>query len=225
MTPRAGFYRRLGKRVFDLCSATLLAPLLLPLGAFVALLVRIDLGSPVFFSQQRIGRNGNSFTIRKFRTMGDQRREDGRLAPDAERLSRLGSILRRTSLDEIPEFLNILRGEMSIVGPRPLLPRYLPRYSQRQARRHEVRPGLTGLSQVCGRNALTWEEKLDFDVEYVERMSLLLDISILVRTVWVFISGQGISAPGHATMPEFMGESSLDEISHDPSTDSDSSGQ
>jgi len=202
---RDNFYRRFGKRFFDVLMTLLLLPILVPASLVVAVLVRIDLGRPVFFRQPRPGLDGRIFVLSKFRTMTDLRTAAGRLAPDARRISRLGAILRRTSLDEIPEFWNVLTGKMSLVGPRPLLPEYLPRYSPRQARRHEVRPGITGLAQVRGRNALTWEEKLEYDVQYVDNLSFALDVSILLATCKVMVSGDGISAPDHATMPEFDG--------------------
>lgn len=173
--------------------------------AIVGATVRWRLGSPVIFSQLRPGRGGEVFSIYKFRTMTDARDEAGNLRPDAERLTPFGRWLRRTSLDELPELYNVLRGQMSIVGPRPLLVEYLPRYSARQARRHDVRPGITGLAQVSGRNAISWEEKFELDVKYVETMSLGLDLRILAKTVWGVISARGVSAPGAATMPVFMG--------------------
>ena len=191
------------KRPFDLLAVILTAPLWLPVLGVVALLVRWKLGSPVFFRQQRPGRNERIFELIKFRTMRDAVDATGRPLPDAERLVPFGRWLRTTSLDELPELFNVLRGEMSLVGPRPLLVEYLPRYSARQARRHEVRPGLTGLVQIKGRNALSWEQKFEYDVWYVEHRSLWLDLSILFRTVWQVITRQGISAPGDATMPEF----------------------
>ena len=191
------------KRTFDLLAVILTAPIWLPLLALVALLVRLKLGAPVFFRQRRPGLRGEIFELIKFRTMTDAVDAMGQLLPDAERLTPFGRWLRTTSLDELPELFNVLRGEMSLVGPRPLLVEYLPRYSARQARRHEVRPGLTGLVQIKGRNALSWEEKFEYDVWYVEHRSWWLDLSILFRTVWQVISRRGISAPGDATMPEF----------------------
>jgi lipopolysaccharide/colanic/teichoic acid biosynthesis glycosyltransferase len=171
----------------------------------VALLVRICHGSPVFFSQVRPGNQGQLFTVYKFRTMTDLRDRDGNLLPDEQRLTRLGRILRAISLDELPELLHILRGEMSLVGPRPLLVQYLDRYTSEQARRHDVLPGMTGWAQINGRNALTWEDKFRLDVWYVDNWSLWLDIRILVLTFWKVIKREGISQPGHATAEEFMG--------------------
>ena len=169
------------------------------------MLVRLNLGRPVFFRQPRPGRQGRVFELIKFRTMTQARDAQGHLLPDAQRLTRFGRWLRSTSLDELPEVLNVLRGEMSLVGPRPLLVQYLDRYSPEQARRHEVLPGLTGWVQVKGRNALTWEEKFRLDVWYVDHRSLWLDLRILALTVWHVLRRHGVSAPGAATMPEFMG--------------------
>lgn len=196
----------LTKRLFDLTVVVLLAPLWLPVLGAVAVLVRCRIGSPVFFRQARAGRNENIFSIIKFRTMTDRRDAAGRLLPDAERLTPFGQWLRATSLDELPEILNILRGEMSLVGPRPLLATYLPRYSPEQRRRHEVPPGLTGLAQVNGRNALGWEERFQWDIRYVEQRSFSLDLRILAATAAMVLLRRGISAPGDATMPEFTGD-------------------
>jgi sugar transferase EpsL len=187
------------KRAIDVVVAVVvLAVAALPL-AVVAVLVRIDLGSPVLFRQQRPGFRGEPFTLVKLRTM---RAGDG---SDAGRLTRLGRFLRRTSVDEVPELWNVLKGDMSLVGPRPWLMEYLPLYSERQARRHDVRPGLTGLAQVAGRNAVSWEERLELDVQYVEQQSLRLDLRILARTVRLVVSGSGTTAEGHASMPPFEG--------------------
>jgi lipopolysaccharide/colanic/teichoic acid biosynthesis glycosyltransferase len=191
------------KRSFDLLAVILTAPLWLPVLGVVALLVRWKLGSSVFFRQRRPGLRGKIFELIKFRTMTDARDATGQLLPDAVRLTPFGRWLRATSLDELPELFNVLRGEMSLVGPRPLLVEYLPRYNARQARRHEVRPGLTGLVQINGRNGLSWEQKFEYDVWYVEHRSWWLDLSILFRTGWQVITRRGISAPGDATMPEF----------------------
>lgn len=170
-----------------------------------AALVRATLGAPVFFRQQRPGLHGKPFHIWKFRTMTDEKGPDGKLLPDDERLTRVGRFLRSSSLDELPQLLNVLKGEMSLVGPRPLLMRYLERYTPRQARRHEVPPGITGLTQVRGRNALSWDEKFELDVQYVENWSLWLDLQILGETALRVVDRRGISNAGHATMPEFMG--------------------
>ena len=171
----------------------------------LALLVRIFLGSPVIFSQQRPGLKGKPFTLYKFRTMTDARDEKGQLLPDAERLTRFGRFLRASSLDELPELWNILRGDMSFVGPRPLLMEYLPLYTPEQMRRHEVRPGLTGWAQVNGRNALSWEEKFRHDVWYVDNRNFLLDLKILLMTLASVVSRDGISQHGEATMSRFTG--------------------
>lgn len=189
------------KRVLDVVLVLLAAAFWLPLLALVALAVRAGLGRPVFFVQERPGLRGKPFKLVKFRTM----REGA--GSDAARLTRLGRLLRAASLDELPEVLNVLSGEMSLVGPRPLLMRYLPRYTPEQARRHEVRPGLTGWAQVNGRNALSWEQKFAYDVWYVDNRCLWLDLKILWLTVWRVLSRRGVSADGEATMGEFMGSS------------------
>lgn len=198
-------YDKLIKRAADfLLSLFALAVLALPL-AVLALLVRSKLGSPVLFKQERPGKNGEIFMLYKFRTMTDERDENGELLPDEIRLTKFGKFLRSLSLDELPEFYNILKGDMSFVGPRPLLVRYLPLYSERQAMRHNVRPGLTGLAQVNGRNLLTWEEKFEWDVKYVENISPWLDIKILFQTVLNVLKREGISSETSATMEEFKG--------------------
>ena len=191
------------KRLFDLLLVLLTAPLWLPVLIVVALLVRVKLGTPVFFRQKRPGRGARIFEMMKFRSMTEARDATGRLLPDADRLTPFGKWLRATSLDELPELLNVLKGEMSLVGPRPLLVQYLERYTPRQARRHEVRPGITGLAQVKGRNAISWEEKFEWDVRYVETRSVALDLWILLLTVKTVLFRSGISATGDATMPEF----------------------
>jgi sugar transferase EpsL len=196
------------KRALDVVGAALALVVLSPLLAIVAVLVRVRMGSPVLFRQTRPGRHGRPFTLVKFRTMTDRRDAAGALLPDAERLTSFGRWLRRTSIDELPELLNVLAGEMSLVGPRPLLMEYLPLYSPEQARRHDVRPGITGWTQVNGRNALSWDEKFAFDVWYVDHRSLRLDLSILARTAKQVVSGHGVSAPDHATMEPFRGPGS-----------------
>lgn len=198
-------YHRFGKRLFD-CTLALLFLLLLgiPL-ALLAVLVRFKLGSPIFFRQERPGLHGQIFTLYKFRTMTDARDAHGALLPDADRLLPFGNLLRSSSLDELPELLNILKGEMSFVGPRPLLTRYLERYTPEQQRRHDVKPGLTGWAQVHGRNAITWEQKFAFDVWYVDNCSFALDVKIIFLTAWKILKREGISQPGHATMEEYMG--------------------
>jgi sugar transferase EpsL len=194
-----------GKRVLDLAVVVVASPLWVPLTVAVALIVRSRLGAPVLFRQQRAGMHGRTFELLKFRTMTDTRDSDGRLHPDAVRLTTLGRTLRALSLDEFPQFLNILHGDMSLVGPRPLLPHYLARYSAWHARRHDVRPGLTGLAQVSGRNLLSWDERLDLDVKYVERSSLCLDLIILLRTVIAVLRREGVNTIGNESMPEFLG--------------------
>jgi len=198
------------KRAFDLLLVAIAAPFWLPVLAVVAILVRFKLGSPVFFRQKRPGVNAQIFVMIKFRTMTDARDASGALLPDAVRLTPFGKLLRSTSLDELPELLNVLRGDMSLVGPRPLMIQYLERYSPRQARRHEVMPGITGLVQVKGRNALTWEEKFEWDVRYVETQSFWLDVKILALTIKTVLFRTGISAAGDATMPEFRGSHATD---------------
>jgi sugar transferase EpsL len=177
-----------------------------PVIALVAVLVRWRLGSPVLFRQERVGYRGRPFELTKFRTMTDDRAPDGSLLPDEVRLTALGRFLRSTSLDELPELLHVLRGEMSLVGPRPLPAAYLDRYSARQARRHDVLPGLTGWAQVNGRNSTGWAERLEMDVWYVDNRSLWLDLRILCRTIAVVLRRRGVSEDGHATMTEFLGE-------------------
>ncbi len=199
-------YRRWGKQAFDIAASAIALVLLSPVLAVVAVLVRVLLGSPVLFRQRRPGLHGRPFTLLKFRTMIAASDETGRPLPDEARLTRVGRALRSASLDELPEFWNVLRGDMSLVGPRPLLMQYLGRYSAQQARRHEVRPGLTGLAQVDGRNAVSWDERLRLDVAYVDRLGFALDCTILLRTVIMVVTRRGISADGFATMPEFMGE-------------------
>jgi sugar transferase EpsL len=197
--------RRVGKRMMDLLIAGLALLILSPILGAVALAVRAMLGTPILFRQQRPGRDGKPFTLYKFRTMTDTRDADGHLLPDADRLTPLGRFLRSTSLDELPELINVLRGDMSLVGPRPLLMQYLDRYTPEQARRHDVRPGVTGWAQVNGRNALTWEAKFELDVWYVDHMSLWLDLKIIALTVWKILKREGINQPGQATAQEFMG--------------------
>lgn len=192
------------KRAADVGVAGVGLVLTAPIQLGVAVAVRRQLGSPVLFRQPRPGRDGEIFELMKFRTMREPDPESG-LVSDADRMTPLGSFLRRTSLDELPTLLNVLTGDMSLVGPRPLLVAYLDRYTKEQARRHEVRPGITGLAQVSGRNALTWEEKFILDVRYVEQRSLLLDLQILLRTITKVLRSDGITAEGSPTMPEFMG--------------------
>lgn len=193
------------KRVLDVVVAGVALVVLSPVLAVVAVLVRLRLGSPVLFRQERAGLDGTPFVLTKFRTMTDHRGPDGTLLPDADRLPAFGSFLRSTSLDELPELVHVVRGEMSLVGPRPLPTKYLSRYSTRQARRHEVRPGITGWAQVNGRNATGWAERLEMDVWYVEHRSFLLDLKVLWRTLQVVASRDGVTEDGSATMTEFLG--------------------
>lgn len=194
-----------GKRLFDLTLAVLALPWLLGLMAVVALLVRHRLGSPVLFRHQRPGFLGRPFTLYKFRTMTESRSGLPEAQADADRLTSFGRFLRSTSLDELPQLFNVLRGDMSLVGPRPLLMKYLPLYTLEQARRHEVRPGITGWAQVNGRNAISWEDKLALDVWYVDHRTLGLDLGILGMTVWKAVTREGISQRDHVTSQEFMG--------------------
>jgi len=192
------------KRTFDVLVSLVALIVLSPLLLGVAILVRIKLGSPVLFSQDRPGLGGRIFRLLKFRTMHDGRDADGRLLPDEQRITDLGRFLRSTSIDELPELWNVLRGDMSLVGPRPLLVSYLSRYSPQQARRHEVRPGLTGWAQVNGRNALDWDERFRLDVWYVDHRSLALDFRILLRTVAIVLRREWISGGDSATLTEFQ---------------------
>ena len=194
------------KRLMDICVAAVMLVLLSPVILGIAVLIWLDMGRPVLFKQVRAGYHGRPFALLKFRTMREDHDGGGRLLPDSERLSKLGILLRRVSFDELPQFWNVLKGEMSLVGPRPLLVDYLPRYSPEQARRHEVKPGVTGWAQVNGRNALSWDRKFEFDVWYVDHWSLSLDARILRKTVRNVLQRKGISLDGHATMPEFMGD-------------------
>jgi len=198
-------YKKYFKRPMDfilsLCAIIVLSPVML----IVAILVRIKLGSPVIFKQKRPGLNEKIFTMYKFRTMTDVRDENGELLPDSVRLTKFGKFLRSTSLDELPELFNILKGDMSIVGPRPLLVQYLPLYNEHQKRRHEVRPGLSGLAQISGRNAITWEEKFNFDVEYVDNISFIGDWKIILLTLKKAFMREGINSENAATMEYFTG--------------------
>jgi len=197
------------KRAFDILVGVVFLALLSPVLIAIALVVRLRLGSPVLFRQTRPGLKGAPFEILKFRTMTDDRDDDGNLLPDAERLTRFGRFLRASSLDELPELWNVVRGDMSLVGPRPLLMEYLPLYDEEQARRHDVRPGITGLAQINGRNAITWEEKFAHDVWYVDHQSLWLDLKILVLTVGAVLRPRGISADNYTTMTYFEGSKNV----------------
>ena len=193
------------KRIFEILASLLGLTLLLPMLAFVSITVRLRLGSPILFCQARPGLHGKLFMLRKFRTMRTPRADEDLHSTDSLRLTRLGRFLRSTSLDELPTLWNVLRGDMSLVGPRPLLPEYLPLYTAHQMRRHEVKPGITGWAQVNGRNAISWEEKFELDVWYVDQRSFLLDLKILWMTVWQVVARRHVAADGHATMPPFRG--------------------
>lgn len=198
------------KRVFDFIASIILIVLLSPVIIISAILVAVNLGSPVIFKQKRPGLNGKLFTLYKFRTMKDAKNKDGTLLPDEERLTKFGKILRSTSIDELPELFNVIKGDMSLVGPRPLLVEYLELYSTEQMRRHEVRPGITGWAQVNGRNNLSWEEKFKLDVWYVDNRSFWLDVKILLLTVLKVIKREDISQKGQATAELFKGTSNSD---------------
>jgi sugar transferase EpsL len=195
------------KRLFDITVSTLILLLLWPILVLLSILVRLKLGAPLLFRQRRPGLHGRPFTLYKFRTMADKRDAQGNLLSDAERLTKFGKFLRASSLDELPELWNVLKGEMSLVGPRPLLMQYLPLYTPEQARRHEVRPGITGWAQVNGRNALTWEEKFALDVWYVDNHTLWLDLRIIFLTIWKIVKRESINQAGQVTMKPFTGSS------------------
>lgn len=199
------FYCRYIKRILDICCALAAMIVFCWLYAIVAILVRVKLGSPVIFCQERPGKDEKIFRLYKFRSMTDERDENGDLLPDDVRLTKFGRLLRSTSLDELPEAWNILKGDMSVVGPRPLMVEYLPRYNEHQARRHEVKPGLSGYAQVHGRNAVTWEEKFDMDVWYTENVSFVLDAKLVLQTVVVAMKRDGISSETSVTIEDFMG--------------------
>lgn len=202
---KQGFYEKFIKRPQDFLCALVALIVLSPVMLVTAILVRTKLGSPVIFKQERPGLNGKIFTLYKFRTMTDKKDDAGNLLSDEIRLTKFGKKLRSTSLDELPELFNVLKGDMAVVGPRPLLVRYLSRYNAHQARRHEVRPGFTGLAQVNGRNAISWEEKFDWDVRYVDNISFFGDWKIIFKTVGTVLKREGISSETSATMEEFMG--------------------
>lgn len=198
-------YERFFKRPLDICCSGAALVVLSPVIGVTAILVKTRLGSPVLFTQDRPGKDEKVFKLYKFRTMTDERGLDGELLPDEQRLTKFGVFLRSTSLDELPSLINILRGDMSVVGPRPLLVRYLPRYNERQHHRHDVRPGLTGYAQSHGRNAVSWEDKFEMDVYYTENLSFGMDVSIILKTVKTVLLREGISSETSATMEEFMG--------------------
>lgn len=202
-------YRFFIKRCLDFVLSLLALILLSPVLLIVAVLVRIKLGTPVIFKQERPGRNEKIFRMYKFRTMTDQKDSEGRLLPDEIRLTPFGKKLRSTSLDELPELFNILKGDMSIVGPRPLLVRYLPLYNERQRHRHDVRPGFTGLAQVNGRNSISWEEKFEWDVKYIQHITFLGDVKIILKTIKTVIRRDGISSETSVTMEEFKGSEGI----------------
>jgi sugar transferase EpsL len=194
------------KRLFDFIAALIAILLLSPVILLIALFIRMNMGMPVFFRQKRPGLHGKPFHIYKFRTMSVAYGEDGLLLPDRKRITKLGAFIRKWSLDELPQLFNILKGEMSLVGPRPLLMEYLPLYTPDQARRHDVKPGITGWAQVNGRNALNWHERFKLDVWYVEHHSFNLDMKIILLTIWKILKREGINQPGQATMEEFKGD-------------------
>lgn len=202
---KKGLYERYFKRLLDITCSLGFILCFWWLYIVVAILVKRKLGSPVIFKQQRPGLNGKIFIMYKFRSMTDAKDKDGNLLSDAERLPRFGKLLRATSLDEIPEFINVLKGDMSLIGPRPLLVQYLPYYTTEESRRHEVRPGITGWAQVNGRNAISWEEKFKYDVEYVDKLNFLLDMKIVFLTIKKIVVKEGISQEGNATMEDFKG--------------------
>lgn len=208
-------YKRCFKRCMDVILSLLAIIVLLPIYIIVSILVKVKLGSPILFRQKRPGKDEKIFEMYKFRTMTDERDENGELLPDEVRLTKFGRFLRSTSLDELPELFNILKGDMSIIGPRPLLVEYLPRYNEEQRRRHEVRPGLSGLAQANGRNAISWEEKFQYDVEYVDHVTFLGDWKIIFKTIWNVLKRNGISSETSATMEKFMGTEKNMEIKND----------
>lgn len=205
MQHRAGFYEKYIKRLLDIVLSSAALVILSPVLLITAVLVRIKLGSPVIFTQERPGKDEKVFKLHKFRSMTDARDENGNLLPDKERLTRFGAKLRSLSIDELPELWDIFRGKMSIVGPRPLLVKYLPLYNEEQRHRHDVRPGLTGWAQVHGRNLTSWEERFEYDVEYVNNISFALDVKIIIMTIRCVLGREGINADGSATMEAFVG--------------------
>lgn len=217
-------YRQFGKRLFDLVVASCMVFVLWPVILITAIVVRLKLGSPVLFQQRRAGKNGKLFSVQKFRSMTDARDENGELLPDDVRLTRTGKILRAASLDELPQLWNVLVGDMSLVGPRPLLEEYLPRYNSHQARRHEVMPGITGWAQVNGRNAISWEQRFDLDVYYVDNQSAWLDFKILLMTVQKVFQRSGVNSDNHATMERFMGSPETNQPATNPTNQATTNG-
>lgn len=211
---KKGVYEKYIKRPQDMLCALLALIVLSPILFITAFLVRVKLGSPVIFKQERPGLNGKIFTLYKFRTMTDERDSEGNLLPDEVRLTKFGKLLRSTSLDELPELLNILFGDIAVIGPRPLLVEYLPRYNAEQRRRHEVRPGLSGLAQVNGRNAISWEDKFKYDIQYVDHVTFLGDWKIIFQTILNVIKRDGINSETAATMEVFMGTEEKTESEH-----------
>jgi lipopolysaccharide/colanic/teichoic acid biosynthesis glycosyltransferase len=210
--PSSKLYPRHIKPALDRAAAAVAIVVCMPILLAISWVVRVKLGSPILFCQTRPGIGGRPFTLYKFRSMTNARDRTGRLLDDDRRLTRFGRWLRSTSLDELPELWNVVRGEMSFVGPRPLLVEYLPRYSAEQARRHEVKPGITGWAQINGRNAISWDKRFEHDVWYVDNISFVLDVKILFRTVLAVLSRKGISANRHATMPQFETQSAIDAV-------------
>lgn len=209
MQHRAGFYEKYIKRLLDIVLSGAALVILSPVLLITAVLVRIKLGSPVMFTQERPGKDEKVFKLHKFRSMTDARDASGNLLPDKERLTRFGAKLRSLSIDELPELWDIFRGKMSIVGPRPLLVKYLPLYNEGQRHRHDVRPGLTGWAQVHGRNLTSWEERFEYDVEYVNNISFALDVKIIIMTIRCVLGREGINADGSATMEDFIGDAEI----------------
>jgi len=206
MNAECKFYSASAKRILDLLLTIPALLLLLPVFCAISVVVRCNLGKPILFKQERPGKDGVPFMLYKFRTMRNDTDETGALLSEEKRLTRLGTFLRSSSIDELPELWNVFKGDMSLVGPRPLLMHYLDRYTTEQARRHEVKPGLTGWAQVNGRNAITWEDKFKLDVWYVDNCSIGLDLKIIAMTFWKIVRREGINQPGQATMEEFMGD-------------------
>lgn len=208
-------YEKYFKRILDFILSLIAIIILSPVLLIVAVLVRIKLGSPVIFKQQRPGKDEKIFTLYKFRTMTDKKDENGNLLPDSERLTKFGKALRSTSLDELPELFNILKGDMAIVGPRPLLKEYLPLYDEEQKHRHDVRPGLTGLAQISGRNSISWEEKFEEDIKYVKKITFINDVKIVLKTIVKVFKREGISQEGNVTIEKFKGKQQIQGVNNE----------